>query len=61
VISEAQHNELNMNEDSNETMNEDKEGSRSTIRFFESESIKKACNALGVSKIKNVKLADVLQ
>jgi len=49
-----------MNEHSNETMNEDKEGSRSTIRFFESESVEKACNASGVFKIKNVKLADVL-
>jgi len=49
-----------MNEDSNETMNKDKEGSRSTVRFLESESVEKACNALSVSKIKNVKLADVL-
>jgi len=61
VISEAQHNELNMNKDSNETMNEDKEGSRSTVRFFESESVEKSCDALSVFKIKNVKLADVLQ
>jgi len=49
-----------MNEDSNETMNENKEGSRSTIRFLESESVEKSCNASGVPKIKNVKLADVL-
>jgi len=60
VIPEVQHNELNMNEDNNKTMNEDKEGSRSTIRFFESESVEKSCDALSVSKIKNVKLADVL-
>ena len=50
-----------MNEDSNETMNEDKEGSRSTVRFLESESVKKAHNALSVFKIKNVKLVNVLQ
>jgi len=50
-----------MNEDSNETMNEDKEDSRSTVRFLESESVEKACNALSVFKIKNVKLVNVLQ
>jgi len=50
-----------MNEDSNETMNEDKEGSRSTVRFFELKSAEKACNALSVFKIKNVKLVNVLQ
>jgi len=61
VILEAQHNKLNMNEDSNETKNEDKEGSRSTVRFLESESVKKACNALSMFKIKNVKLVDVLR
>jgi len=61
VISEAQHNELNMNEDSNETMNEDKGGSRPTVRFLESESVEKARDASDVFKIKNVKLADVLQ
>ena len=61
MISEAQHNKLNMNEDSDETMNEDKEGSRSTIRFFESKSVEKACNASGMPKIKNVKLVNVLQ
>ncbi len=60
MIPEVQHNELNMNEDNNKTMNEDKEGSRSTIRFFESESVEKSCDALSMSKIKNVKLADVL-
>jgi len=49
-----------MNKDSNETMNEDKEGSRSTVRFLESESVRKACNASGVFKIKNVKLVNVL-
>jgi len=61
VISEARHDELSMNEDSDETMNEDKEGSRSTVRFLESESIEKARNALSVLKIKNVKLVNVLQ
>jgi len=50
-----------MNEDSNKTINEDKEGSRSTVRFLESESVEKICNALSVSKIKNVKLTNVLQ
>jgi len=49
-----------MNEDSNETMNEDKEDSRSTVRFLKSESVEKAHNVLSVSKIKNVKLANVL-
>jgi len=49
-----------MNEDSNETMNEDKEDSRSTVRFFESESVEKACDALSMFKIKNVKLVNVL-
>ncbi len=61
MIPEAQHNELDMDEDSNETMNEDKGGSRPTVRFLESESVEKARNASGVPKIKNVKLADVLQ
>ncbi len=61
MISEAQHNELDIDEDSNETMNEDKEDSRSTVRFLESKSVEKACNASGVSKIKNVKLVNVLQ
>ncbi len=49
-----------MNEDSDETMNENKEGSRSTIRFLESESVEKTCNASNMSKIKNVKLMNVL-
>jgi len=61
VILEVQHNKLNMYEDSYETMNEDKEDSRSTIRFLESESVEKAHNALSVFKIKNVKLVNVLQ
>jgi len=61
VISEVLHNELNMNEDSDKTMNEDKESSRSTVRFFESESVEKAHNASDVFKIKNVKLVNVLQ
>jgi len=60
VISEVQHNELNINEDSNETMNEDKKGSRLKVKFLDSESVKKTCNALSVSKIKNVKLVNVL-
>jgi hypothetical protein len=38
---EVQHNELNMNEDSNETMNEDKEGSRSTVSFLSQRVLKK--------------------
>ena len=46
MILEVQHDELSMNEDSDETMNEDKEGSRSTVRFLESESVKKSRNAL---------------
>jgi len=49
-----------MNEDSNETMNENKEDSRPMMRFLELESVEKTCNASGVSKIKNVKLTDVL-
>jgi len=49
-----------MNKDSNETMNENKEDSRSTVRFFESESVEKSCDALSMSKIKNVKLVNVL-
>jgi len=61
VIFEVQHDELNMNEDSNETMNENKKGSRSTVRFFELESVEKVCDALSVFKIKNVKLVNVLQ
>ena len=60
MIPEVQHNKLSMNEDSNETMNENKEDSRSMMRFLESESVEKTHNASGVSKIKNVKLADVL-
>jgi len=50
-----------MNEDSNETMNEDKEDSRLTVRFLESESVEKSHDASGMSKIKNVKLVNVLQ
>jgi len=50
-----------MNEDSNETMNENKEDSRPTVRFLESESVEKTRNALSVPKIKNVKLVNVLQ
>jgi len=50
-----------MNEDSDESMNKDKKDSRLKVRFLDSESVKKTCNALSVFKIKNVKLADVLQ
>jgi len=61
VISDTQHDELNMNENSDESMNEDKKDSRPKVRFLDSESVKKICNALSVLKIKNVKLANVLQ
>jgi hypothetical protein len=54
-----QHNELNMNENSDESMNEDKKDSRSKVRFLDSESVEKP-NALSVFKIKNVKLVNVL-
>ena len=60
MISEVQHNKLNMDEDSDETINEDKEDSRPTVRFLESEGVKKARNASSVLKIKNVKLMNVL-
>jgi len=49
-----------MNENSDESMNEDKKDSRSKVRFLDSKSVKKTCNALSVPKIKNVKLANVL-
>jgi len=55
-----QHDELNMNKDSDEIINEDKEDSRSTVKFLDSEHVEKTCNASNVFKIKNVKLADVL-
>jgi len=55
-----QHDELNMNKDSDKTMSKDKKGSRSTVRFLDSEHIEKTCNALSVFKIKNVKLVNVL-
>jgi hypothetical protein len=61
VISDMQHNELNMNENSDESMNEDKKDSRSKVRFLDSESVEKNCNASSVFKIKNVKLVNVLQ
>jgi len=61
VISDTWHNKLDMNEDSDESMNKDKKDSRLKVRFLDSESVKKTCNALSVFKIKNVKLADVLQ
>jgi hypothetical protein len=60
VISEVQHNELNMNEDSNETMNEDKEAAGQQLGFLSQRVLKKVCNASGVFKIKNVKLVNVL-
>ncbi len=41
-------------------MNENKEDSRPMMRFLESKSVEKTRNASGVSKIKNVKLTDVL-
>jgi len=49
-----------MNKDSDESMNKDKKGSRSKVRFLDSESVKKTCNALSMFKIKNVKLVNVL-
>jgi len=55
-----QHNELNMNKDSDESMNEDKKDSRPKVRFLDSKSVEKTCDALSVFKIKNVKLANVL-
>jgi len=36
-----QHNELSMNENSDESMNEDKKDSRSKVRFLDSEGVKK--------------------
>ena len=56
-----QHNELNMNKNSDESMNEDKKDSRSKVKFLDSESVEKICNASGMLKIKNVKLVNVLQ
>ncbi len=41
-------------------MNENKKDSRSTVRFLDSESVEKTCDALSVFKIKNVKLVNVL-
>jgi len=60
VISDTQHDELNMNKDSDKTMNKDKKDSRSTVRFLDSEHVEKICDALSVFKIKNVKLTDVI-
>jgi hypothetical protein len=40
VISEVQHNELNMNEDSNETMNEDKEAAGQQLGFLSQRALK---------------------
>jgi len=50
-----------MNENSDESMNEDKKDSRPKVRFLDSESVEKICDALSVFKIKNVKLVNVLQ
>ena len=60
MISDTQHNELNMNKNSDESMNKNKKGSRSKVKFLDSESVEKTCNALSVFKIKNVKLVNVL-
>jgi len=49
-----------MNENSDESMNKNKKGSRSKVRFLDLESVEKTCNALSVLKIKNVKLVNVL-
>jgi len=61
VISDMQHDELNMNKNNDESMNEDKKDSRSKVKFLDSESVEKICNASGMLKIKNVKLVNVLQ
>ena len=61
VISDMWHNKLNMNEDSDESMNENKKDSRPKVKFLDSESVEKTHNASGMFKIKNVKLTDVLQ
>jgi len=61
VISDIQHDELNINKNNDETMSKDKKDSRSTVRFLDSEHIEKTHNALSVFKIKNVKLVNVLQ
>jgi len=50
-----------MNENSDESINEDTEDSRLKVRFLDSESVEKTCNASDVFKIKNVKLVNVLQ
>ncbi len=61
MISDTQHNKLNMNKDSDESMNENTEDSRPKVRFSDSESVEKTCNASDVFKIKNVKIVNVLQ
>jgi len=48
VISDTQDNKLNMNENSDESMNEDKKDSRSKVKFLNSESVEKTCDALSV-------------
>jgi len=42
-------------------MNENEKDSRSTVRFLNLKSVKKICKTSDVSKIKNVKLVNVLQ
>ncbi len=61
VISDKRWDELDMNENNDETMNENKKDSRWTVKFLNSESVEKICEALNVFKIKNVKLVNVLQ
>ncbi len=61
MISDTWHNELNMNKNSDESMNEDMKDSRSKVRFLDSESVEKTHDALSVFKIKSVKLVNVLQ
>jgi len=50
-----------MNENSDEPMNKDMKGNRSKVRFLDSESVEKTCDASNMFKIKNVKLVNVLQ
>jgi len=49
-----------MNENSDESMNENKKDSRSKVKFLDSESVEKTHDALSMLKIKNVKLVNVL-
>ena len=61
MISDMWHDKLNMNENSDESMNENKKDNRSKVRFLDSESVEKTHNASDMFKIKNVKLVNVLQ